>query len=359
MTLLDASVAAVGAPNDTAIAAARARLARLTKPPGSLGRLEDLVAQLAGIGGETIPATSPRAVVVMAADHGIAARGVSAFPGTVTGQMVANFLAGGAAISVLARAQRARIIVVDLGVATAPPTHTDLVSRRIGPGTRDFSIEPAMTRAEALAAIDVGLTIAAELAADGCRLVIPGEMGIGNSTSAAAVVAALLGRPASEVTGRGTGIDDATLTRKVALIDDAITLHRLAPDDPLAVLAAVGGFEIAGLVGLIVGAAAARMVVLLDGFIVGAAALTAARLAPAIGAFLVAGHRSLEPGHDVTLAALGLRPLLELELRLGEGSGAALALAVVDAAVLLQAEMATFDEAAVDDGQPRESAERV
>jgi nicotinate-nucleotide--dimethylbenzimidazole phosphoribosyltransferase len=349
MTRLDETIAAIGPLDDAALAAARRRLDRLTKPPGSLGRLEDLVAILAGITGEAVPVVEPRAIVVMAADHGVAARGVSAFPSTVTGQMVANFLAGGAAISVLARLHRARLVIVDLGTATPPPPHDGLLSRRIGAGTADFTTGPAMTRGQVLAAVDVGLDVAAGLAADDCRLVVPGEMGIGNSTSAAAIVAGLLGRPARDVTGRGTGLDDEALGRKVALIDRALADRPVDPADPIGVLAAVGGFEIAGLVGLILGAAAARMPVVLDGFIVGAAALAAVRLAPALPGRLIAGHRSSEPGHAVVLAALGLEPLLDLGLRLGEGSGAATSLGIVDAAVALLAGMATFDEAAVDD----------
>lgn len=349
MTRLSATIASIMPLDDRAQAAARERLDRLTKPPGSLGQLEDLIVQLAGMTGSAIPTLDERAIVVMAADHGIVAQGISAFPSVVTGQMVANFLAGGAAISVLGRLHRARLVVVDLGVVVPPAPHDRLVSRRFGPGTRDFSREPAMTRTEALGAIEVGIELASDLVATGCRLVIPGEMGIGNSTAAAAVVAALTGRPAGDVTGRGTGLDDLGLARKVAVIDAAIALHRPDPSDPVGVLAAVGGFEIAGLVGLMLGAAAVRLPVVLDGFIVGSAALAAVRLAPALGPRLIAGHRSAEPGHAVVLEALGLRPLLELDLRLGEGSGAALALGVIDAAVRLQREMATFEEAAVSD----------
>ncbi len=349
MTRLAATIAAIAPLDARAVASARARLDRLTKPPGSLGRLEDLVAQLAGITGSPIPSVDERAIVVMAADHGVVAQGVSAFPSVVTGQMVDNFLAGGAAISVLARLHHARILVVDLGIVVPPVPRDGLVSRRIGPGTRDFSREPAMTRDEALAAIDAGIELATGLAADGCELVIPGEMGIGNSTAAAAVVAALTERPAVEVTGRGTGLDDAGVARKIAIVDAAIALHRPDPADPVAVLSAVGGFEIAGLVGLLLGAGECRIPVVLDGFIVGSAALAAVRLAPALGSRLIAGHRSAEPGHHVVLDALALRPLLELDLRLGEGSGAALAFGVIDAAVRLQREMATFEEAAVSD----------
>jgi nicotinate-nucleotide--dimethylbenzimidazole phosphoribosyltransferase len=349
MSRLDEAIAAIGPLDEAAMAAARRRLDRLTKPPGSLGTLEDVVVQLAGITGTSALAVVPRTIVILAADHGVAMRGVSAYPSTVTGQMVANFLAGGAAISVLARLQRARLEIVDMGTATEPPPNDGLASRRIAAGTRDFSTGPAMSPAEARAAIDIGLELAAELAADGCRLVVPGEMGIGNSTSAAAISAALLGLPAAAVTGRGTGLDDEALRRKISLIDRAVAERGVGQDDPLAALAAVGGFEIAGIVGLILGSAAARIPILLDGFIVGSAALVAARLAPALPRRLIAGHRSAEPGHAALLSELRLEPLLDLGLRLGEGSGAATSIAIVDAAVALYDGMATFDEAAVDD----------
>ncbi|MEA2536179.1 MAG: nicotinate-nucleotide--dimethylbenzimidazole phosphoribosyltransferase [Chloroflexota bacterium] len=347
MSLLDETVAAIPPLDVAAMDAARERLDQLTKPRGSLGRLEDLVVQLAGVRGAAMPSIERRAIVVMAADHGVAARGVSAYPSEVTGQMVANFLSGGAAISALGRQLGARLVVVDMGVATAIPPRDDLLSRRLGPGTADLSAGPAMTERQALAGIEAGIEIAASLAADGVELIVPGEMGIGNSTAAAAIVAVLTGRPAAEVTGRGTGLADPELARKIALIDAAIAGHRLGAGDPIAVLATVGGFEIAGIVGLLLGSGAARVAVLLDGFIVGAAALVAVALAPALGPHLNAGHRSAEPGHRVVLDALGLRPILELDLRLGEGSGAAVALGVVDATVRLYREMATFEEAAV------------
>lgn len=347
MTLLDETVAAIPSLDAPAMAAAQERLDRLTKPRGSLGRLEGIVVQLAGVRGAPVPSIERRAIVVMAADHGVAARGVSAYPSAVTGQMVENFLAGGAAINALGRQLGARLVVVDMGVSAAVPPRDCLVSRRLGAGTADLSVEPAMTTSQALAGIEAGIEVASGLASEGIELVIPGEMGIGNSTAAAAIVAGLTDRPASEVTGRGTGLTDAQLARKIELIDAAIARHRLDAGDPIGVLAAVGGFEIAGIVGLLLGAAAARVAVVLDGFIVGAAALVAVGIAPALGPHLIAGHRSAEPGHRVVLDALGLRPILELDLRLGEGSGAAVALGVVDAALRMHREMATFDEAAV------------
>jgi nicotinate-nucleotide--dimethylbenzimidazole phosphoribosyltransferase len=347
VTLLDQTAAAIQSLDGVAMAAAQARLDQLTKPRGSLGRLEELVVQLAGVRGAAMPSIERRAIVVMAADHGVAGRGVSAYPSAVTGQMVENFLAGGAAINALGRQLGARLVVVDMGVAAAVPARDGLLSRRMGPGTADLSVGPAMTGSQALAGIETGIAIASDLASEGIELVIPGEMGIGNSTAAAAIVAVLTGRPASDVTGRGTGLADPELARKIELIDGAIARHGLDPGDPIGVLAAVGGFEIAGIVGLLLGAAAARVAVVLDGFIVGAAALVAVAIAPALGPRLIAGHRSAEPGHRVVLDALGLRPIVELDIRLGEGSGAAVAMGVLDAALRMHREMATFEEAAV------------
>jgi nicotinate-nucleotide--dimethylbenzimidazole phosphoribosyltransferase len=336
-----------------AMAAASAHLDRLTKPPGSLGGLEAIAIRLAGIRGRLVTDIERPVVIVFAADHGVAARGVSAYPSEVTAQMVANFAAGGAAINVLARAAGADLVVVDIGVAGdgAPATGSEsgvrLVRARVAPGTRDLSTGPAMTREEAVAAIDVGRSVVTGLIGDGADLVALGEMGIGNTTSASAIVAALTGRPAVEVTGRGTGVDDPALERKVALIDAALALHRLDPADPLGVLAAVGGLEIAGLVGAILGASEAGIPVVLDGFITGAAALVAVALAPSVAGRLIAAHRSVEPGHAIVLERLGLAPILQLDLRLGEGSGAALAIPIVRAAARICGEMATFSEAGV------------
>jgi nicotinate-nucleotide--dimethylbenzimidazole phosphoribosyltransferase len=353
---LDQVIGRIKPLDDAAAASAAARLDRLTKPPGSLGRLEAVAIQLAGITGRAEATTRPRTIVVAAADHGVAARGVSAYPSEVTRQMVANFLAGGAAISVLARAFGASLVVVDAGVAGLPPS----VEREPGPapgirfrslgrgrGSGDLSVGPAMSRAEALDAVDAGLALAAELAASGAALVAVGEMGIGNSTAAAALTAALCGAPPDLVTGTGTGLDESARRRKVAIVARALAVNRPDRADPLGVLAAVGGLEIAVLVGVVLGAAAARVPVVLDGFITGAAALVAAGLAPDIVGRLIAAHRSAEPGHAVALERLSLRPLLDLELRLGEGTGAALALGLLDAAVALRDDMATFETAGV------------
>ncbi len=334
-------------PFDSEAAAATARrLDRLTKPQGSLGRLEGLAIQLAGMTGNPACRFSRRAVVVMAADHGVTEEAVSAYPAEVTAQMVANFAAGGAGINVLARQARAQVVVVDMGVRQWSQV-PGVLDRRLGPGTKNMAVEPAMTRAQAEAAIATGRELAAELIAGGAELLVTGEMGIGNTTAASAVTAAMTGRPAAEVTGRGTGLDDGAHAHKVQVVERALALHAPDRDDPLGVLAAVGGFELGGLAGLIIGAAERRVPVVLDGFITGSAALLATALAPGARAYLVAAHRSVEPGHAVILEALGLEPLLDLQLRLGEGTGGALALHLVDAAVAVRDEMATFDEAGV------------
>ena len=357
MSRLEATISRIGPLDEAARVATAEQLDHLTKPLGSLGRLEELAVQLAGITGQIAPTFDRRAIVVAAADHGVTAQGVSAYPSEVTAQMVANFLAGGAAINVLARLAHAEVLVVDVGVASPVPVELSqqsraggrLLTRRIRPGTADLSAGPAMTRQEAFAAIDVGINTARRLKAEGVHLVGLGDMGIGNTTAASAIVAALTGRPPSEVTGRGTGVDEATWRHKVAVIELGLEVNRPDPADPVGVLAAVGGLEIAMLVGLALGVAAERIPVIVDGFITGAAALVAARLCPALPPRLIAAHRSVEPGHAVVLDELGLRPLLELGLRLGEGTGAALAMTLVDAAVHVRDEMATFELAGVAD----------
>jgi nicotinate-nucleotide--dimethylbenzimidazole phosphoribosyltransferase len=338
-----------------AMAAARARLDRLTKPPGSLGRLEELAISLAGITGRPDAGITHRHVVVVAADHGVAVRGVSAYPPEVTAQMVANFVAGGAAVNVLAAAAGAQVTVVDIGVASTIPDGAGrtpgaghLVRARIRDGTDDMSVGPAMARADAMRAIAVGIGLVDELCEQGGLDVLAiGEMGIGNTTAASALTATLTGEPVRRVTGRGTGVDDEGFARKIEVIERALSVNRLDPADPIAVLAAVGGLEIAALVGLVLGAAARGIPVILDGFITGAAALVAARLRPALPPRLIAAHRSPEPGHRVVLDALGLQPLLELEMCLGEGSGAALVMGMLVAACRVRDEMATFESAAI------------
>jgi nicotinate-nucleotide--dimethylbenzimidazole phosphoribosyltransferase len=343
--LLD-TIAAIGPLDEAALVAARTRQDTLTKPPGSLGRLEAVAIRLAGITGRARPIINRKAIIVMAGDHGVVAEGVSAYPAAVTPQMVANFLHGGAAINVLARAANARVVVVDVGVAT-PVAGAGLVARKVAPGTRNMAEGPALTRAEVLAAIEVGLDVLAAQAAEGLDIIALGEMGIGNTTAASAITAALISLPPAAVTGRGTGVDDAALARKVAVVERALAINRPDPTNPLDVLAKVGGLEIAGLVGVTLGAAARRVPVIVDGFIAGAAALVAAELCPQVRDYLIAAHVSAEAGHRAILGHLGLNPLLDLDLRLGEGSGAALALPLVEAAARLLDEMATFTEAGV------------
>lgn len=325
---------------------ARVRLDSLTKPPNSLGRLEEIAVRLAGMAGETAPPVSPATVLVVAGDHGVTAEGVSAYPSEVTPQMVLNFLRGGAAINVLSRVAGARVRVVDAGVAV-DLDHPDLTVRKVRFGTGNICREPAMTRSEAEQAICHGIDLAEEEAARSTRVIALGEMGIGNTTPSSALLAAFSGRLPDQVVGRGTGVDDGGLKRKEEAVRRALALHRPDPSDPIGVLAAVGGLEIATLTGILLGAAARRIPVVMDGFITGAAALAAVRIAPAAADYLIASHRSAETGHTLMLELLNLKPLLELELRLGEGSGAALALSLLEAAHRIMTEMATFGEAGV------------
>ena len=345
---LAALVAEIRPADEQARAATQAAFDAKTKPRRSLGRIEALAAQIGAIRGTPAPGRLEAAVVLAAADHGYAERGVSAYPPEVTGQMLATFASGGAAISVLARETGARLLVVDAGVRT-PVDHPDVRALRLGPGTADATAGPAMSRENARAGIAAGVALAEEVTAGGAGIVATGEMGIGNTTAAAAVCAALLPAEPEAVCGRGTGVDDEGLARKVEAVRQALAANRPDPADPVGVLAAVGGFELAALTGVCLGAARAGAVVLLDGYVTGAAALVAARLAPAAAGRMVASHRSPEPGHALVLADLGLEPLLDLGLRLGEGSGAALALPLVDAALALLADMATFDDAGVTD----------
>lgn len=320
------------------------RQATLTKPAGALGRLETLSVQLVGITGRLDWLPASRLVVVCAADHGVTAQGVSAYPSEVTAQMVLNFLRGGAAINVLARQMNARVLVIDAGVASEFDPDPRLISAKIGRGTTDFTCGPAMTEQQAGQAIELGIQIIREQIEGGIDLLAVGEMGIGNTTSASAIIAAITGRSPAEVTGRGTGIDDHTLAQKVASIDKALAIHAPASRDTLA---KIGGFEIGCMAGLMLGAASTRVPVLVDGLISTAAALIAAQLAPGVVDYLIAGHTGTEPGHRIALEWLGLKPLLDLDLRLGEGTGAVLAIPLVEAAMRTLQEMATFGDAGV------------
>lgn len=333
--------------DEASMALAHERQSRLTKPAGSLGILEELSVQVAGIVGDPRPSVTRKAVIVMAGDHGVARQGVSAYPPEVTPQMVMNFLTGGAAINALARQAGARVTIVDMGVAADLPPHPGLIDRKVAKGTADFTRGPAMTADQAEQALRAGIEVVAAEHHAGLDLVGTGDMGIGNTTPSAAIIAALSGLPVNQVTGRGTGVDDKGLSHKVAAIETALRVNRPNPKDAFDVLCKVGGFEIAGLAGVIIGAASKRVPVVIDGFISGAAAVIAAGLAPEVKPFLIASHRSVEKGHKAMLDLLGLRPLLDLHMQLGEGTGAAIAFNVVEAAVRALDEMATFDEAGV------------
>ena len=346
-SLLDITTNAIQPLDDEAMRAATAHQGQLTKPAGSLGRLETLSIQLAGITRQPRPAFRQPAIITIAADHGIARKGVSAYPPEVTPQMVLNFLHGGAAINVLARHIGAQVVVADLGVAADIPADERLIVRKIGYGTRDFSVEPAMTRQQAQQAVEAGIAIAAAAIDRGADILGTGDMGIGNTTSSSAITAVFTGRPVGQVTGRGTGLDDAGLAHKVAVLEAALALHQPNPSDALDVLSKVGGFEIGGLAGVIIGGASRRTPVVIDGFISGAAALLAAKLAPVSRDYMVAAHRSVEIGHRAVLEHLNLQPLLDLDLRLGEGTGAALGISLCQAACKVLNEMATFAEAGV------------
>src|SRR6516165_9829079 len=347
-SLLEDTIAAIRPLDAAAVAAARQRQEVLTKPSGSLGRLEDVSVQLAGIAGKCPPPMpEPAVVAVFAADHGVHAQGVSPWPQEVTAQMVANFLASGAAVNAIAAQAGAEVRVVDVGVASGLPAAPGLLSRKIRPGTADMTEGPAMRADEARRAVETGIEIARDLIAAGSRCLITGDMGIANTTASAALIAVFTDAPPSLVTGRGTGIDDETWARKVDVVRRALELHRCDPADPLGVLAAVGGLEHAALAGFILAGAAHRVPVILDGVIACAAALAARAFAPDVTGCLIAGHLSTEPGARRALDALGLRPLLDLGLRLGEGSGALLALPVVAAAARVLRDMATFDSAGV------------
>ncbi len=345
-------------PLDTAAeAAARARQDRLTKPPGSLGALEEIACRMAAIQGRSRPVVRKKWTIIAAADHGVTAEGVSPYPPDVTAQMVANFLSGGAAINVLAEAAGAEIVIVDCGVrADTPGDATHL--RRLGRlhGSANMALGPAMPRAEAERLIGAGADVSHELARKGADIIVTGDMGIGNTTAAAALTAVFTGRRPTEVTGRGTGLDDIGLRRKVQVIERALAVNRPDAADPVGALAGVGGLEIAFLAGVILGAAERRTAVALDGFISGAAALVAQAIARRVTDYCFACHLSAEPGHRVALETLRLKPLLDLQMRLGEGTGAALGVQVVEAAVRLHNEMATFEEAGVSARESEETA---
>ena len=333
--------------DETMVEAAARHQDRLTKPAGSLGRLEELACRVAGITGALHPQVGKKRIVLFAADHGVAREGVSAYPREVTGQMVFNFLKGGAAINAISRAVGAEVEVVDIGVDADFPETPGLVKRKLARGSANLAEGPALTVEEALSALAVGVERADAVVQAGVKILGTGDMGIGNTTPSSALYAALLNRPAAEVTGRGTGLDDEGLARKIKVIEQALAVNRERLTDPLSILAALGGFEIAGLCGLILGAAGNRTPVVIDGFISSAAALVAIRLKPEIQRYCIFAHLSQERGHRLFFQEIGERPLLDLDLRLGEGTGAALAMGIIQAALEAHNRMATFESAGV------------
>ncbi|MBV9445502.1 MAG: nicotinate-nucleotide--dimethylbenzimidazole phosphoribosyltransferase [Streptosporangiaceae bacterium] len=348
MDLLAEVIAAIEPLDAGAMAAARERQDRMTKPRGSLGELELISVRLAGLAGACPPPLpEPACVAVFAGDHGVHAQDVTPWPQEVTAQMVANFLAGGAVVNSFAAQVGAEVTVVDVGVAADLDPVPGLLPRKIERGTKDFTAGPAMTRDQAIAALTTGIEVARDLVAAGNRCLLTGDMGIANTTASAALICAFTGADPAEATGRGTGVDAATYARKVDVVCRGLARHRPDPVDPVGVLAAFGGFEHAAIAGFVLGAAALRVPVILDGVIAGAGALAAAALAPDVAGACFAGHRSSEPGHAITLEHLGLRPLIDLGLRLGEGTGAVLALPLVQSAARALRDVATFDSAGV------------
>lgn len=348
---LSAVISAVTPTDPAAEKAAWDRLDSLTKPPRSLGRLEELAARVARVQGTDRPTVANKAVCIMAGDHGVVAEGVAAYPQDVTWQMVANFTVGGAAINQIAESVGAQVVVTDVGVARDISHLEGVAHRKVALGTANMAVGPAMSREQAAQAVLVGIETARSLAENGCTLLGTGEMGIGNTTAASALTSAYTGTAPSDVVGRGTGLDDAGVMLKAEVVARALQVNDTASADALGVLAAVGGLEIAALAGVVIGAAESGVCVVSDGFISGAATLAAVRMCPAAADYVFPSHLSVEPGHAVVLGALGLEPVLELDMRLGEGTGAALSFAILDAACHMMSGMATFAEAGVSEAE--------
>ncbi|GFO67282.1 nicotinate-nucleotide--dimethylbenzimidazole phosphoribosyltransferase [Geomonas limicola] len=350
MELLTRTLAAISPVDETLLAQAQAKLDNKTKPLGSLGTLEEVARRFAAITGNLSPQVGKKVIFTFAGDHGIVEEGVSAFPKEVTPQMVLNFLRGGAGVNVLARHSGAEVRVVDVGVDYDFDPAPGLIIKKIAKGTRNFAKGSAMTREEAVAALEVGIELAAKAKAEGVTMVGTGEMGIGNTSPSSAIIAALSRCSVREVTHRGTGINDSALEHKIKVIEAGLELNRPDPNDPLDVLTKVGGLEIAGIAGLVLGAAANRLPVVVDGFISTAGALIACEMHPCVREYLFAAHTSVEIGHQMMLERIGATPLLDLKFRLGEGTGAALAMGLIDAGLKILNEMATFAEAGVSEG---------
>jgi nicotinate-nucleotide--dimethylbenzimidazole phosphoribosyltransferase len=345
--VLERTIVAIGPLDTEAMRAAEARQMQLTKPPKSLGRLESLSLQLAGIQGNARPRIAEKVIAVMAADHGVTAEGVSAFPSEVTSAMVFNFAAGGAAINVIGRQVGARVVVTDVGVNADTSAARGVRQRKVRRGTDNMALGPAMSRDDCLRALAVGIELVEEEKAKGLDIIATGDMGIGNTTASSAVIAALTGQPVASVTGRGTGISKDALPAKIAVIERALAVNKPDGSDPIDVLAKVGGLEIAALCGVFLAGAAGRIPVVMDGFISAAAALAAVRLCHECVDYILPSHVSIERGHEVVLQELGLVPLFDLELRLGEGTGAALAMSIIEASARVLSDMATFESAGI------------
>jgi nicotinate-nucleotide--dimethylbenzimidazole phosphoribosyltransferase len=350
LDLLNKTLANIKPLDEKAMAEARKRQDELTKPAGSLGRLEEVSIKIAGVQGKGKPQINHKAMIVMAGDHGVVDEKVGNWPREVTAQMVENFLHGGAGINVLSRQVGARVVFVDMGVASDLKPDKQLVVKKVEYGTKNMCLGPAMTAEQAVKALEAGIEVVNAEVKKGLDIVGTGDMGIGNTTASSAIFAALSGKTAAEVTGRGTGITDEQLKHKIDVIKRALDVNKPSPTKPLDILAKVGGFEIGGLAGVMLGAAAARIPVVIDGFISGAAAMIATALSPRAKDYIIASHMSAEAGHAAMLNYLGLKPLLQLDLRLGEGTGAAIGLFIAEAGVRTLVEMATFAEAAVDEG---------
>ena len=345
--LIDKTILNIDTLDETSMSAARERQNTLTKPLGSLGRLEELSIQLAGIYADPKPIITKKSVILAAGDHGVVAEGVSAYPQEVTPQMVQNFLSGGAGINVLARHVEADITILDVGVASDLPNHPLLKNVKVAKGTQNIAIGPAMTLDQAIKCLEIGIQAAEDQISGGTDLIAFGEMGIGNTTPSSAITSVITKTDAAITTGRGTGVDDKSLEHNISIINRAIDTNKPAPSDGLDVLVKIGGLEIGALAGAMLATAAHNKPVVVDGFISGAAALIASTLCPNSRLYFIASHNSVEPGHNIGLSAMGLKPLFDLEMRLGEGTGATLAMPIIEAAAKCLAEMATFAEAGV------------
>lgn len=341
----------IGPLDEAAMESAQKRQNNLTKPHGSLGRLEDLSIKIAGISGSPLPKLEHKAIITMAADHGVVAEGTSLYPQEVTPQMVYNFLNGGAAINVLGRHVGTRVVVVDMGVAAGLPKTPGLICKMMGLGTENMAKGPAMTREQAEGCLQMGIDVLEDELSKGLDIVGTGDMGIGNTTASSAVCAAITGEPVEKVTGRGTGLDDEGLEHKIKVIRQALEVNKPDSKDAIDVLAKVGGFEIGGIAGIILGAASHRIPVVIDGFISGAGALIAAGICPQAKDYVIPAHVSVEAGHKAVLDYLGMEALVNLNMRLGEGTGAALGISLAEAATKILSEMATFGEAGVTEAE--------